>query len=95
MESDFLHKNDTFTLQITLDRRNLRLNLKDNLLPNPPHFSLLSTVEPLVPSGAWAAVRYDLDQQPGGPCDRVECGGGDELRQYLWILGLNYPSVDN
>ncbi len=38
----FLHKNDTFKMQITLDRHNLRLNLNDDLLPEPPHFSLPS-----------------------------------------------------
>ncbi len=30
-------------MQITLDRHNLRLNLNDDLLPDPPHFSLPST----------------------------------------------------
>jgi hypothetical protein len=32
-----------FKLQITLDHHNLRLNLNDDLLPDPPQFSLPST----------------------------------------------------
>ena len=39
----FLHKNDIFKLKKTLDRHSPRLKLNYSLLPNPPHFSLLST----------------------------------------------------
>ncbi len=38
-----VHKNNTFKLQITLDRRNLRLQLNYCLLTHPPLFLLLST----------------------------------------------------
>jgi hypothetical protein len=34
----FFTKTDTFKLKITLDRHNLRLNLNDDLFPDPSHF---------------------------------------------------------
>jgi hypothetical protein len=37
-EIDFLHKNNTFKLQRTLDRHNARLKLNYCLLPDPPHY---------------------------------------------------------
>jgi hypothetical protein len=66
----FLHKNDTFKLQITLDRHNLRLNLYDYLLPDPPHFSLPSTrygVEKL------GVTRYEA---------KIKCGNAASLRLF-------------
>jgi hypothetical protein len=60
-EIGFLHKNDTFKVQITLNRLNPRLKLKYCLRFNPPHFPLLSTFKTSGPSclfyaegAAWA-----------------------------------------
>jgi hypothetical protein len=43
MEIDFLHGNNMFKLQMTLDRHNARPGLNYYVLPYPPHFSLPST----------------------------------------------------
>ena len=39
------HKNYTFKVQIAFHRLNARLKLNYCVLPDPPHFSLLSTTE--------------------------------------------------
>jgi len=43
MEIDFLNGNNTFKLQMTLNRHNARPRLNYYGLPYPPHFSLPST----------------------------------------------------
>jgi hypothetical protein len=54
MEIDCVQRNDTFKLEITLHRDNVRLKLINCLLPDPTHFSLPSTFKvPFQPCQGW------------------------------------------
>jgi hypothetical protein len=48
MEIDFLNGNNTFNLQMTLNRHNARPRLNYYGLPYPPHFSLPSTFKKII-----------------------------------------------
>jgi hypothetical protein len=85
MDIDFLHKNNMFKLQITLNRYSPILVIKDCHLSDPPHFSLLSTFKARVWRVAdspddvqevlWEEVGLDVVVLIPGYCD-VASGEG-------------------
>ncbi len=63
MEIDYLQRKYTFKFKITFDRHNARQKLTYCLLPDPPHFSLPSTLDPFKHNKCAATSQVKLQKR--------------------------------